>query len=150
MFPAPHLVLITRLAEVIGGVLRLRDVVLQINAHDQRGKDKRAGLDPVVAECPANQQISWAQFLVFPIFEAWYYGPIFEFDRWFLRSHAISSLDAWMQMVLPTTEAVFPDPAEISTLYADFLLHRLGVGDGGGAAGPRIATWDLLQWRNYG
>ena len=110
LFLTPHLVFVTRLAKLIRRVLRFGDVVLEINAHDRRGKDEGTRLDPVMAECPADQQISWAQLLVSPVFETWYHGPVFEFDRWFLRSHAISSLWFWMRTKPSATEAVFPDP----------------------------------------
>jgi hypothetical protein len=94
---APHLVFVTGLAEVIRSVPRFRNFVLQIYAHDRRGKDERSRLDPLMTECPADQQISWTQLLVFPVFQAWYNGPVFEFDRSFLCSHAVSSLIFWMR-----------------------------------------------------
>src|ERR1700722_17795795 len=91
-FLTPQLVFVTRLAEAVRSVPRFCNVVLLIDAHDQRGKDERSRSDPLVAKCSAHQQIPWAQLLVFSIFQARYNGPIFEFDRWFLRSHAISPL----------------------------------------------------------
>jgi hypothetical protein len=115
---------VTRLSEVVRGVFSFRDVVLQVYVHDGGAKDERPRLDPLVAKRPAHQQISRTQLLVFPIFQARYDRPIFEFDRWFLRSHAISSLIFEMQTVRAAAEAVFPNPQEITTLIGEFLLFR--------------------------
>jgi hypothetical protein len=84
---------VARLAKAVRSVSSFYNIVVRINAHDQRGKDEGSRPDPVMAKCPADQQIPWAQLRVFSIFQARHNGPIFEFDRWFLRSHAISSLN---------------------------------------------------------
>jgi hypothetical protein len=57
---------VARLAERVTRVLGFYDPLLSIDTHDRRGKDELPFLNPLMAESPAHQQITWSQCLIAP------------------------------------------------------------------------------------
>src|ERR1700722_8124272 len=93
----PVFVFLADFAQSIGRISSLRDPFHGIHTHDRRCKDKSALLDPLMTECPADQQISWPQCLVHPWIHTWHYRPIFELYGWLLGWHAFFASADGMQ-----------------------------------------------------
>ena len=66
LFPGPRLIFVARLAERVTRVFCFHDPLLRIDTYDRRSKDEFPFLNPLMAESPAYQEISWAQCLIAP------------------------------------------------------------------------------------